>query len=56
MNSCDWTSCHDDIVYTKTIIDTVADTWCVDMDSIHQSGVSNGGMYSYYAVSRWIFL
>ena len=53
MNSCDWSSCHDDIVYTKSIIDAVAAEWCVDMDSIHQSGISNGGMFSYYAVSRF---
>lgn len=52
MNSCDWTSCHDDIVYTKAVIDIIADNYCVDRDSIHQSGVSNGGMFSYYMASR----
>jgi len=52
MNSCDWTSCHDDVLYTKTIIDTVLEDWCVDVDSIHQTGISNGGMFSYYVASR----
>jgi len=51
MNSCDWSSCHDDIVYTKTVLDTITHKYCVDLDSIHQTGYSNGGMFSYYLAS-----
>eukprot|EP00092_Neocalanus_flemingeri_P106267 GFUD01136336.1.p1 GENE.GFUD01136336.1~~GFUD01136336.1.p1 ORF type:complete len:267 (-),score=51.33 GFUD01136336.1:126-926(-) len=52
LNSCDWTSCHDDVVYTKAVIDAITDNYCVDLNSIHQSGYSNGGMFSYYLASR----
>ena len=50
--SCDWTSCHDDITYTRAIVDTVAEAWCLDLDSVHLAGVSNGGIFAYYAMSR----
>ena len=53
MASCDWTSCHDDITYTRAIVDTVAAAWCLDLDSVHLAGVSNGGIFAYYAMSRW---
>ena len=52
MASCDWTSCHDDITYTRAIVDTVAAAWCLDLDSVHLAGVSNGGIFAYYAMSR----
>ena len=52
MASCDWTSCHDDITYTRAIVDTVAGAWCLDLDSVHLAGVSNGGIFAYYAMSR----
>ena len=48
-NSCCWTSCHDDITFARTIISHVLETFCIDIDSIHMSGISNGGMFSYYA-------
>jgi len=51
-NSCDWTSCHDDIAFTRAMVESVESQFCVDMNSIHLSGVSNGGMFSYYAASR----
>ena len=25
--------------------------WCIDLDSMHMTGVSNGGMISYYVAS-----
>ena len=31
----------------------IANDYCVDLDSVHQSGVSNGGMFSYFIASRW---
>ena len=30
----------------------MAAAWCLDLDSLHLSGMSNGGMFSYYAMSR----
>ena len=51
-SSCDWTSCHDDLAYTRAVVEAVAAAWCLDLDSLHMSGMSNGGMFSYYAMSR----
>ena len=51
-SSCDWTSCHDDLAYTRAVVEAVAAAWCLDLDSLHMSGLSNGGMFSYYAASR----
>ena len=33
-------------------MDYVDENYCLDMESIHMTGISNGGMYSYYAASR----
>jgi len=44
-NSCDWTSCHDDNIFTEILIYEVTNNYCVDLDSLHMSGASNGGMY-----------
>ena len=48
-NSCYWASCHDDVTFTRTIIEHVMDKFCIDKDSVHLSGISNGGMFSYFA-------
>ena len=47
-DSCYWASCHDDIAFTKTIIEFVKENFCLDEDSIHLTGISNGGMFSYF--------
>jgi len=46
-NSCDWTSCHDDVVFTEIVLYEITSKYCVDLDSIHMSGESNGGMFIY---------
>ena len=48
-NSCDFSACYDDIEFTKVVVDDVSKMYCIDMDSIHMSGISNGGMFMYYA-------
>lgn len=45
--ACDWTSCYDDVYFTQLLVDAINSEWCVDTNSIHMSGVSNGGMYIY---------
>ena len=49
--SCDWTTCHDDIGFMDFVIQHVAERWCIDMDHLHLSGISNGGMYAYFVAS-----
>ena len=46
-DSCDWTSCHDDLAYTEAVLYQVLATYCVNTDTIHLSGASNGGMFLY---------
>ena len=46
-SSCDWTSCHDDVAFTETLLYQVLDTYCVDLSHVHMSGISNGGMFVY---------
>ena len=48
--TCDWTSCHDDVAFTKVVLEEVASKFCVDLNSIHMTGLSNGGMYMYTRV------
>jgi len=51
-NSCDVTHCYDDIEFTKAVIKDVTDKYCINLDSIHMTGYSNGGYFGYYAVSQ----
>ena len=46
-DSCDWTSCHDDLAFTEAVLYRVLSTYCVDTNHIHMSGISNGGMFVY---------
>ena len=47
LTSWDWTTCYDDIGFMDLVINHVADYWCIDMNQIHLSGISNGGKYFY---------
>lgn len=49
--SCDWTSCYDDIGFLDYVIKDVTDKWCIDLDHVHLSGISNGGMFAYFLAS-----
>ena len=51
-NSCDFTACLDDLAFVRALVDHVRDNYCLDEDSVHLTGISNGGMFSYYAASR----
>ena len=47
--SCDWTACYDDIEFTKAVLNDILNKYCIDDFSIHMTGISNGGMFMYYA-------
>ena len=36
----------------RAMVDYVNDTYCLDMNSIHLTGYSNGGMFCYYAATQ----
>ena len=50
-NSCDWTTCYDDIGFLEFVQELVLNQWCIDMDSMHWSGISNGGMLGWHVAS-----
>ena len=52
MNSCDWTACYDDVLFVRGIVHFVQENYCLDDKSIHVTGISNGGQFSYYVASR----
>ena len=37
-NSCDWSSCYDDVAYTEAVLYDVTSRLCVDTDQVHVSG------------------
>ena len=45
--TCDWTSCYDDIGFIESLLKRIGDHWCLDLDHLHMSGISNGGMFNY---------
>jgi len=52
--TCDWTSCYDDTTYTEYVLLEIYGKFCVDMDQIHMSGASNGGMFLWTrALAKW---
>lgn len=52
MNSCDWTACYDDVFFLTDIISYVQKNYCLDDDSIHVTGISNGGQFAYHVAYR----
>lgn len=51
LHSCDFSTCHDDIGFIGLLIRTLSDQYCVDMDHVHMTGLSNGGMFAWHAAS-----
>ena len=45
---CDWSSCYDDINFFKHMITKLKESFCIDEEQMHYSGISNGGMFAYY--------
>ena len=41
---CDWCSCHDDVGFIEELLDSLEGSFCVDLDRIYATGMSNGGM------------
>ena len=54
MSSCDWSSCTDDVGFIEYILEEITHQWCVDLDHMHYSGISNGGMFAWYIAATAI--
>jgi len=52
LTSCDFSSCYDDTLFTENLLDKILSEYCIDLESIHQSGRSNGGMFSYHLAAH----
>ena len=51
-NSCLRRSCYDDIAFIRAIVDYVGDNYCLDADSVHMTGSSNGGMFTWSSLNK----
>ena len=49
--SCDWSSCYDDLGFLEFLIDFIGQEYCLDLNHIHLSGISNGGMLAYFVMA-----
>ena len=38
--------------FVEYIMEEITEQWCVDLDQIHMTGISNGGMFTYYIASN----
>ena len=38
----------DDVGFIEHILEEIKHQWCIDLDHMHYSGVSNGGMFAWY--------
>lgn len=47
---CNWSTCYDDVLFVKTLINTVAQDFCVDLDRVYAHGESNGAMMVHHLV------
>lgn len=45
--SCDSSTCADDLLFIKLMLDSLETDLCVDTERIHLTGISNGGMMVY---------
>ena len=50
-HSCDWSSCYDDLGFLEFLIDFIGQEYCLDLNHIHLSGISNGGMLAYFVMA-----
>ena len=47
-SNCGWTTCHDDLLFVETILDTLlGSSLSINSDKIYNSGASNGAMLGY---------
>ena len=46
-DTCDWTTCVDDVGFIKALLVWIEHAFCVDPDRIYLVGFSNGAMLTY---------
>eukprot|EP00039_Didymoeca_costata_P019040 m.335996 g.335996 ORF g.335996 m.335996 type:complete len:387 (-) comp17730_c0_seq1:1385-2545(-) len=48
---CDSTTCSNDELYTELFLNWMEDAYCLDLDRVHVTGMSNGAMMTYDLVT-----
>lgn len=49
---CSWSSCVDDVEFTKTLIETLESEFCMESSERFVTGESNGGMLTHWVVDN----
>jgi len=49
---CNWSTCHDDVAFVKSMLVQIATSYCIDLTRIYALGGSNGGMLLYYLAEK----
>jgi poly(3-hydroxybutyrate) depolymerase len=43
---------HDRDIVLRKLVEVIGLAFCLNLDSIHMSGFSNGGVFAYYAIAK----
>jgi predicted esterase len=43
--------CVDDVAFVDALLDTLSETYCLDLDRLYATGFSNGGMFAWQAAT-----
>ena len=52
LNTCDFRGCYDEEAFIRAIVDYVGNNYCLDANSVHMTGSSNGGMLAYSSLNK----
>ena len=44
---CNWCTCNDDLGYINQMLDELEANYCVDLNRVYATGMSNGGMFTH---------
>jgi len=49
--NCGWATCHSDTAFTSSMLTELGNQYCIDLNNVFSTGISNGGMVSYTMAS-----
>jgi len=50
--NCGWSTCYDDVSFTRDLINSLGNELCIDLDGIYAQGWSNGGMMIHWLATE----
>jgi len=51
-SKCSCFTCYDDLFFVRQVMNEINSDFCIDSDRLMASGMSNGGMFTYYIQSH----